>query len=286
MKCLLVGRETIYSPGKIQQDSTILLKVGEALSSSGIQVTYIVGEKLDCLPETEHFEVILAMCQGPNSLDRLEKLAAQGCFIINSTAAIRSCLRANMLTILAKARILTPAFCLISTNGSSALPVHWFKSGIWLKRCDFHALQAEDVMQVTEPIMLTSALKSFHKRGLSCVIAQRHTYGELVKCYGVGSDIFLNSNLRRINSDYRSIIQRTVLDTVVQFGLQVFGVDLVITPDDQVVVIDVNDWPSFASCVDDAAQAIARYISVNYFNEVKREVPSSSSCIPQSSFLF
>ena len=41
-------------------------------------------------------------------------------------------------------------------------------------------------------------------------------------------------------------------------GLTVWGGDAILTPEP--IIIDFNDWPSFAPCREEAAEAIARLI--------------------------
>ena len=43
--------------------------------------------------------------------------------------------------------------------------------------------------------------------------------------------------------------------------LDIYGGDCIIQPDGRPVLIDLNDWPSFSRCRDEAAQAIAERIS-------------------------
>src|SRR5207342_2457335 len=43
-------------------------------------------------------------------------------------------------------------------------------------------------------------------------------------------------------------------------GLEVFGGDLVVGDDGRPTIVDLNDWPSFARCRDEAAEAIASYV--------------------------
>ncbi|MBQ4146368.1 MAG: hypothetical protein II593_00190, partial [Prevotella sp.] len=43
-------------------------------------------------------------------------------------------------------------------------------------------------------------------------------------------------------------------------GIQVYGGDCIVREDGSYVIIDFNDWPSFASCREDAASAIASLV--------------------------
>ncbi|MBI3292673.1 MAG: hypothetical protein HYZ73_07705, partial [Elusimicrobia bacterium] len=43
-------------------------------------------------------------------------------------------------------------------------------------------------------------------------------------------------------------------------GLEIYGGDVVITPEGRLALIDVNDWPTFAPCRGAAGRAIGTYL--------------------------
>ena len=44
-------------------------------------------------------------------------------------------------------------------------------------------------------------------------------------------------------------------------GITVFGGDCIITPDGKINIIDLNDWPSFSPCAEEASEAIAAAVA-------------------------
>jgi len=42
--------------------------------------------------------------------------------------------------------------------------------------------------------------------------------------------------------------------------LDIYGGDAIVTSDNQIYIIDLNDWPSFGKCQNEAAPAIADLI--------------------------
>ena len=44
-------------------------------------------------------------------------------------------------------------------------------------------------------------------------------------------------------------------------GISVFGGDCIITPDGRINIIDLNDWPSFSPCAEEASEAIASAVA-------------------------
>ena len=47
-------------------------------------------------------------------------------------------------------------------------------------------------------------------------------------------------------------------------GLEVYGGDVIVTPSGNIVLLDLNAWPSFALYRDEAAVAIASYLSLRF----------------------
>ena len=60
--------------------------------------------------------------------------------------------------------------------------------------------------------------------------------------------------LQYINDDIATRASRVL-------SLPIYGGDAIITPDGNIHLIDFNDWPSFSSCRDEAAKAIAKRIT-------------------------
>jgi len=46
--------------------------------------------------------------------------------------------------------------------------------------------------------------------------------------------------------------------------IDVYGGDAIIDAEGRISIIDFNDWPSFSRCREEAADAIAKYITDNY----------------------
>ena len=50
-------------------------------------------------------------------------------------------------------------------------------------------------------------------------------------------------------------------------GLEVYGGDAIATADGQLVLLDLNAWPSFALYRDEAAAAIGSYLALRFTRE-------------------
>ena len=49
-------------------------------------------------------------------------------------------------------------------------------------------------------------------------------------------------------------------DAATAVGLEIYGGDAIVTPTGRLVLVDLNDWPSFARCRRAAAAGITRYV--------------------------
>src|SRR4029450_5519963 len=107
-------------------------------------------------------------------------------------------------------------------------------------------------------------------------VIQAHIDGDLLKFYGIGrvarpggagspSAFWFTHFHPREHEVQGYPFDRRALATLTRQaaaapGLEVFGGDAIITPRGQVVLIDLNAWPSFAPFRDEAATEIAAYL--------------------------
>jgi hypothetical protein len=132
---------------------------------------------------------------------------------------------------------------------------------VWVKRGDVHAETSADVVAAKEA-GVTDAIAGFARRGVARVALQSHVAGPIVKFYAVTGGRFFSW----YPADGSSVaISEQSLRTLVfaaarAVGLEVFGGDVAFPQPDTPVLIDLNDWPSFAPVRVAAAAAIAAYI--------------------------
>jgi len=208
--------------------------------------------------------VVFSMCQGPRANNELRRLERRGLLVVNSPLAVQSCYRVNLLRLLgAQATALAP-MTIVETDGQSDLTALFADHRTcWVKRGDVHATQQGDVVRVTGVEECAHVLAGFRERGVTHAVIQPHIEGEVVKFYGVVGDGFFRfySERDRKVAPVAFWSARPAVERLVQrIGLLVYGGDAVLTEDGQVVVIDINDWPSFASFRAEAADAIAQRI--------------------------
>jgi len=247
-----VFREAEFSPGRVKDDAAILERTAAALVAGGFEVR-LGSADLVAAPDTM---AVLAMCQSALSLAALDARAA-AVPVINTPQAIRSCYRTATTRLLAAAGVACPRTRIVHTSSLDARDA----APCWVKRGDVHAMAAEDVLFAEDGAAVARALAAFADRGIARAAIQEHVEGTVVKFYGVADGRFF-----RCYSDAPEppasipALWESARAGAAALGLEVFGGDLVVTPSGVPVLIDVNDWPSFARCRGEAADAIATYV--------------------------
>ena len=257
-----------YSPNlHLQNDRAILDAVVERLAGRGWCVAHAseAGVAAGQLPSGDLY---LNMCQGAEASDRLREMLPAGARCINTPSAVLACHRHHLIPRLHRSGVPFPATVLVATSGPVRDERTVAVSGrngdpIWVKRGDVHAQSAADVAAVPAS-ELGAALARFAERGIGRVALQRHVPGPVVKFYGVAGGQFFHSyradapdrTAPRADAEGLRVLAERAARAL---GLAVYGGDAVLSAPDAPVLIDLNDWPSFAPVRAAAAAAIARY---------------------------
>lgn len=261
-------RNPRYSPQRhLTNDRAILDATALALERHGWTVVRADERDVErgAVPEAD---VYVNMCQGVKASEVL-LCALGGAFAVNAPAAVLGCHRHRLAATLRETRLPFPDTVLRPTvDGAAAPPDALVAAGnghLWVKRGDVHAEGPEDVV-ATDAAGLHAAIATFARRGIARVALQAHVPGPVVKFYAVADGRFF----RWYFADPSSAIERDAVDeTRLQdlafaaadaVGLRVFGGDVVLRGATEPVLIDLNDWPSFAPVREDAAVAIASYL--------------------------
>jgi hypothetical protein len=264
MKLELAGikRQSDYSPNHVENDSLILLKTAEELKQSGAEVKIYNEESFLNIDLKADF--IFSMAQGPSAQEKLFQIEKEGVCIINSPKGVTNCYRSNMVTKLQENRISFPLSKVVETNHACNIKIDEFNSKkIWVKRGDVHAVHREDVTLVYSDEEKNNVINEFSKRKINKAVLQKHIEGDLIKFYAVrDSDFFywyqINGKqpiIFNLNK-FKNLVCRSaeILD------LYVYGGDAIISEDEKITIIDINDWPSFAPIRDEASKQIAKLI--------------------------
>jgi|FaiFalFF_MnMetaG_3_1042247.scaffolds.fasta_scaffold02466_1 glutathione synthase/RimK-type ligase-like ATP-grasp enzyme len=256
--CLGVRRHPMYSPGHVEGDTRILQQTAEALRRRGYPVE--IRDETD-LGGDIPARVIFTMAQSPEGVRRLGVLQRQGRVVVNSPESIRNCRRTRMIPLLQAVGVPLPRSRFVDLRSGLRRPAVFPESGrVWVKRGDVHATEPGDVVAVDDERDLTLVLERFRQRGLYRVLIQAHVVGDLVKFYAVRGTPFFFWHFPASEAQGRvdpAVLRHWATRAAEALGLDVYGGDAIVTPDGSVVIIDVNDWPSFGPCAEEAAPYIA-----------------------------
>lgn len=259
-----IFREDVYSPNRVGDDAAILKLTAQAIEKRGYDVELVKPSTLS--PDTPP-DMTFAMCEGPFAVDLLEKWAALGYPVINGPRAVRNCFRYRMLPLISRTTVPVPKSLLIQTtdkvNGHFDLG-----KGLWVKRGDVHSTHPEDVELIFDRKALERTLEGLRSRWVRQALLQEHVRGDLIKFYGVRPQRWFRHFYHKpdeVRGYLYSLqqIQRTAEAAASKLGLEVYGGDIVVTETGH-YLIDINSWPSFAICREEAAEQIASYIVRSY----------------------
>jgi hypothetical protein len=211
----------------------------------------------------------LNMCQGAAASERLTALERSGAMLINTPTSVLACHRHQLVRALAEGGIPFPRTLIVPTRLSpeAAQALSEFVAphrSVWIKRGDVHAVGPEDVV-LTRTDQVVAVLGQFAERGIGRVAVQEHVRGPVLKFYGVADSGFFRFYDARWGPTGPAPVvdegrlRAVATDAAQRLGLKIFGGDVALPAPDQPVLIDLNDWPSFAPFRADAASAIASF---------------------------
>jgi len=266
-----IYRNPSYSPLQHGVNDTAILDATVArLETQGWRAIKTSEREVEqgCLPAAELY---LNMCQGSLAAEQLMPLECDGVVVVNRPSSALNCHRYRLVKRLGESGVPFP-HTLIHATAAPLPPAGELKAlspdhqKVWVKRGDVHAERPEDV--VATPLeRVGEALRAFTLRGIRWVALQEHVPGPVVKFYGVTDGHFFDwygaeagfAGPRPAVDEHR--LKALAFQAAAILGLEVFGGDVAFPEPDRPVLIDINDWPSFAPFREDAAQAIAAYIT-------------------------
>ncbi len=267
-------RQPSYSPNQHRTNDTAILNATVAhLERWGWAVTR-GGEDAVAHGALPDADVVLNMCQGPAASERLLALeCAAAMRLVNRPSSVLGCHRHRLVERLAdlgvgggEAAVAFPRTMIAATSVGASLDGFGRDDGlVWVKRGDVHAERQEDVVAVRRD-GLEAALGAFAARGIARVALQEHVHGPILKFYAVadgrffryyGADAGPAAPPPAVDEDQ---LRAVAFGAARRLGLDVFGGDVAVPDPERPVLIDLNDWPSFAPFRDAAARHIADYV--------------------------
>jgi hypothetical protein len=268
--CVALQRKPTYSPQQhLANDAAIMDAVAQALERRGWRVTRSSEALLEDHP-VPPADLYLNMCQGPAASEQLVNLERAGAMLVNTPSSVLACHRHRLVRKLSGSGIPFPRTLIVGSwlAGVEAQALSEFVGAlqsIWIKRGDVHAETSEDVVLARADQVL-AALARFAGRGIGRVAVQEHVRGPVIKFYGVADRGFFRFYDAKLGPDGPTPVvdeprlRAIAFEAAELLGLQVFGGDVALPAPEQPVLIDLNDWPSFAPYRAQAALAIADFV--------------------------
>lgn len=270
-RILGISRSPRFSPNSEERDAAIFHAVATCLRERGANVTTVCEDELSIVGRPD---AIFSMARG-ETVSRLMAQVPDVPTINQPQSIVNNRARLQQLQLL---RHKLPSACppyaplpSTDTEGLKALLPAWLKT-------NGDGETATDVRYVETTHELLEALEEGKVR---YVLLMKHITGDLVKFYGVADTFFhwqyatppdaasasfskfgnerINGRAAGYEFDAKALqsIAATAARTI---GFDIFGGDAVITAQGEIFIIDFNDWPSFSSCREEAAEAIAKHL--------------------------
>ena len=264
-KIATIARNPINSPNMTANDAAIIESIAKELVACEAEVLPM-GENNDIPDGTQ---VICSMSRTAGTIERLKEAEQQGIAVLNTPASVENCSRRRFMEILHCNAIPQPLFKVL--DSPDGLMDNCYPC--WIKKADGWSCHHDDVCFAQNRKEAVSAIGQMAERGIKEYIQMSHTPGDIIKFYGVGNDFFhfgypenskfgkeeINGAPKHYSFDnetLRNIAQKAARAV----GLEIFGGDAIVTPQGEIFIIDINDFPSFTAIRSEAARAIAEHI--------------------------
>jgi hypothetical protein len=269
--CWGIFREEAHSPGRESDDAEILRLTAKGLEAKGFRVDLKTPDEVGVVTDGGPRGIFL-MCEQRGALQALGAWEATGVRAVNSSAAVLNTYRDRMIAQFAEARVPFIASRILATSGERADAPR----PLWVKRADVHNTQEGDVTYAADAAAVARALEGLAARGIPRAVLQPHVDGDLIKFYGIGPGggadgeppwfrWFYHKDQQLSGHAFNErALARLVREAAGALGLEIYGGDCIATASGELLLIDLNAWPSFALFREEAASAIAAYLSVRF----------------------
>ena len=270
-KILLVHRAHRFSPNCVERDAAVLTAIQQALEAQHFSVSHVDEDAI-----TEEFlqtapRLIISMARSKEALLQLALCERrEGCIVWNSPKALLTNSRAEQMRHFAMTDIPMPRTEVIANPQETT-----FHFPLWVKSGGGDAEHETDVCYLPNKQALLDA--AFPEQ--RTYVVSEHVEGDLVKFYGiVGTPFFYAyypTNFSKFGLEAhngapqgydfnRSMLQQLANRAATLCGFTLYGGDCIVRADGSFALIDFNDFPSFAPCSQEAAQALVDKIRMNY----------------------
>ncbi len=272
-RILGVYREERFSNRAVDADQAIIDRALDHIAQIApeIEIVRVHPDKGEGLQKKhQNVDLVLSMAQSEDALNFLAKLEVSGVRVMNSTYSIKNCYRVTLSKLLTQKTDLSPQSCVVQNLDDIEFCKKILTKGAWIKRGDFHALADDDVQFCNSCDKLGEIFEQFKKKGVDTLILQEHIEGQIYKFYGVIDRYFSLRYMGHTTKDRYNlatkentlqvdpaVLEGVAFECAAMMDLSFFGGDFIITDDGHFYLVDMNDWPSFRTCRDEAALHMA-----------------------------
>ena len=271
-RILCIKRLAEYSPNSQNKDEKIINRIAELLTLEGLEVRMVVENEI-----TSSFPIypfVISMARSPKVIDILGEWQERGSVVVNSSLACLNCYREKQINILLDKKIPIPKTIVVPTNEEIKEEIDFISEKLfWIKRGDFQTTEPIDVIKVDSIAKANEVLNNYQSRGIQKALITENIEGDIIKFYGVSKTNFfyytyptldkfnnaINTTKDRIQIDEKQFIS-TCQRAALELDLDIYGGDAAIDTKGNFYIIDMNDFPSFSSCRDEAAENIVKLL--------------------------
>lgn len=279
--CAGISRASRFSPNRESNDNAVFSQVAAYLRENGWDVR--LYSEAEFINQAQDEQYIFHMAREESTIDRLEKLEQTRAVVVNPARSIKNSRRDALTHILTENNIPYPR----SFTAETSCPIEELlqKSNMgacWLKRGDMHTICPDDVCFAPTPDIAREQWAAFARRGIERGVVTEHLTGDLIKFYGVTGEPFFfwcypqYSKFDKFGHELvngtpvlypfrESNLQDICSQAAGLLGLYIYGGDAIVSPDGSIHIIDLNDWPSFSPCLNEAVTHIGRAL-IKKFN--------------------
>lgn len=276
---LLVGRAPEHSPNNVERDAAILDAVASCLRQQGHEVARVNESELGATFRLQGYDAVFHMAR---RLPSLARLSTSGLPVVNDPRSVMQVAgsREYVLSMLQEAGVPVPPWWAYDPEADEMFQCEPDLQQLlpgWVKATRRNGARPDDVTWVDTPLAADTRVIELAAEAVPDIVVTRHVEGDLLKVYCVADRLLRTFYPQEqgyskfgAQEQHNSPLAHTVYDEAqladmarriaLTLRLQVFGFDVIVAPDGSLSVIDVNDWPSFSACRDEAADSIAALI--------------------------
>ncbi len=285
MKILGIRRDVDFSPNLVGNDAAIFTAVIDELRNLGHEVSIIPEEDMK-KQDYSSFDRVMTMARNRITLTELletmmkeEKDDVLKKFFNSLNGTLLCMKKGEMAMEMVTAGIPQPKFLLGFQKEllpKSNKMKDDFTLPFWMKNAQGPSTMLFDTVYCETEKDIEEALKGFSDLRIDFWLVQEHKVGDLIKFYGVEGTNFFHWQYaskghskfghEKINGKEKgyafdpSKVHQFADKLAKKIQVPIYGGDAVIDEKGKIWFIDFNDFPSFSSCRDQAAKAIAERV--------------------------